>query len=72
MKTATAKTVRDGDRCHVVAGTHKGKAGVVRDMNTSKTGAVTITVVQDDGVRFKTLSKNVVAAPPQPLVKPRQ
>ena len=28
-------------------------------------------VVQDDGVRFKTLAKNVVAAPPQTLVKPR-
>ena len=45
--------------CHVVAGTHKGKSGVVADLNTSKTGHVTITVVQDNGVRFKTLGKNV-------------
>jgi hypothetical protein len=51
--------VKDGDKCIVMAGTHKGKSGVVRDINTSKTGAVTITVVKDDGVRFKTLAKNV-------------
>jgi hypothetical protein len=31
-------------------------------MNTSKTGHVTITVVQADGERFKTLAKNVVKA----------
>ena len=50
----------DGATCNVVAGTHAGKAGVVRDINTSKTGNVTITVEQDDGARFKTLAKNVV------------
>jgi len=50
----------DGATCKVVAGTHAGKAGVVRDINTSKTGNVTITVEQDDGARFKTLAKNVV------------
>jgi ribosomal protein S4E len=43
----------------VIAGTHKGKSGIVRDIHTSKTGAVTITVVQPDGERFKTLAKNV-------------
>lgn len=48
--------VGDGDRCRVVAGTHKGKAGTVRDL---KTGHPTITVVQDDGLRFKTLARNV-------------
>lgn len=53
------KIVKDGDQCKVVAGTHKGKKGTVRDINTSKTGAVTITVVQRDGERFKTLAKNV-------------
>ena len=41
--------------------THAGKVGVVRDIHTSKTGHVTITVEQGDGVRFKTLAKNVVA-----------
>lgn len=51
--------VKDGDRCEVIGGTHKGKSGVVRDLNTSKTGHLTITVVQDSGVRFKTLAKNV-------------
>ncbi|AXK73000.1 RNA-binding protein [Lysobacter sp. TY2-98] len=51
--------VRDGDRVDVVKGTHAGKSGVARDLNTSKTGHLTITVVQDDGVRFKTLARNV-------------
>lgn len=51
--------VKDGATCEVVAGTHKGKSGVVRDINTSKTGHVTITVVQKNGERFKTLAKNV-------------
>lgn len=51
----------EGTCCQVVAGTHAGKVGVVRDIHTSKTGHVTITVEQGDGVRFKTLAKNVVA-----------
>lgn len=51
--------MKDGDQCIVVAGVHKGKSGTVRDIHTSKTGAVTITVVQKDGERFKTLAKNV-------------
>lgn len=50
---------KDGELCTVVGGTHKGKSGTVRDVNTSKTGAVTITVVQANGERFKTLAKNV-------------
>jgi len=52
--------LKDGDLCNVIAGTHKGKSGVVRDLNISKTGHLTITVVQENGVRFKTLAKNVV------------
>lgn len=52
--------LKDGDKCTVTAGTHAGKSGIVRDINTSKTGHITITVVQDNGVRFKTLGKNVV------------
>lgn len=51
--------IKDGDTCKVIAGTHAGKSGTVRDINTSKTGAITITVVQANGVRFKTLAKNV-------------
>lgn len=54
-----SKEVADGASCKVIGGTHKGKSGIVRDIHTSKTGAVTITVVQADGVRFKTLAKNV-------------
>lgn len=53
--------LRDGDRCAVVGGTHVGKSGVVRDIKTSKTGHVTITVVPANGERFKTLARNVVA-----------
>jgi ribosomal protein S4E len=52
--------IKDGDYCKVVAGTHEGKSGVVRDINKSKTGQITTTVVQKSGVRFKTLAKNVV------------
>ena len=52
--------LKDGACCKVVGGTHKGKNGVVRDINTSKTGQVTITVVQPNGERFKTLAKNVI------------
>lgn len=56
------KHMKDGAKCTVVAGVHKGKSGTVRDINTSKTGAVTITVVQSDGVCFKALAKNVTIA----------
>lgn len=52
--------IKDGDTCEVVAGTHKGKSGIVKDIKTSKTGHLTITVLQKDGERFKTLAKNVV------------
>ncbi|MBX2905987.1 MAG: KOW motif-containing protein [Taibaiella sp.] len=51
--------LKDGDQCTVVGGTHKGKSGTVRDINTSKTGHITITVVQANGERFKTLGRNV-------------
>nr|WP_314859669.1 KOW motif-containing protein [uncultured Undibacterium sp.] len=52
--------LKDGDHCSVIGGTHKGKSGIVRDINISKTGHQTITVVQDNGERFKTLAKNVM------------
>ena len=52
--------LRDGQHCSVIAGTHKGKSGTVRDIHTSKTGHVTITVVQENGDRFKTLARSVV------------
>lgn len=60
MKTKASRKLIDGDQCKVVGGTHVGKSGTVRDINTSKTGHVTITVVQQNGVRFKTLGRNVV------------
>lgn len=59
MKPAPKTALKDGQKCIVIGGTHKGKSGVVRDINTSKTGHLTITVEQKNGVCFKTLAKNV-------------
>ncbi|WP_313512531.1 KOW motif-containing protein [Sphingobacterium sp.] len=53
-------TIRDGNFCQVIAGTHKGKSGRVKDLHISKTGHQTLTVEQDSGIRFKTLLKNVI------------
>ena len=58
-KAKSPGKLRDGVHCSVVAGTHKGKSGTVRDIKTSKTGHVTITVVQKSADRFKTLARNV-------------
>jgi ribosomal protein L24 len=55
--------LKDGDQCTVIGGTHKGKSGTVRDVKTGKTGHVSITVVQANGVRLKTLARNVVVRP---------
>ena len=55
----TNQHLKDGDFCKVIGGTHRGKSGMVQDINISKTGHMTITVLQKDGVRFKTLAKNV-------------
>jgi ribosomal protein S4E len=59
MKAKSPGKVKDGARCRVIGGVHEGKSGVVRDINTGKTGHVSITVVQSNGLRFKTLAKNV-------------
>lgn len=53
------QAVKDGAQCKVIGGVHKGKSGIVRDIHTSKSGNVTITVVQSNGERFKTLARNV-------------
>ena len=60
MNTNSTSELKDGDLCRVVGGTHAGKSGTVRDVKHSKTGHVTITVVQENGDRFKTLARNVV------------
>jgi len=62
MKSTQTEALADGAHCTVVGGTHAGKSGTATDIKTSKTGHVTITVVQKDGVRFKTLAKNVVVS----------
>ena len=59
-----AAKLKDGDRCVVTGGTHAGKSGTVRDINVSKTGHTTITVVQESGERFKTLARNVERGKP--------
>ena len=59
MKTKPAGKLKDGAHCQVIGGVHAGKSGIVRDIHTSKTGHVTITVVQSNGECFKTLAKNV-------------
>ena len=53
------KELKDGDFCKVIGGTHKGKSGTATNLNISKTGHLTITVVQENDDRFKTLAKNV-------------
>ena len=55
----TNKDLKNGAHCLVIAGTHKGKSGLIADLNLSKTGHLTLTVIQENGVRFKTLGKNV-------------
>jgi ribosomal protein S4E len=59
MSTISTAKFKDGAKCKVIGGVHEGKAGTVRDIHTSRTGHVTITVVQPNGDRFKTLAKNV-------------
>jgi ribosomal protein S4E len=59
MRIQSSSTLTDGSLCKVVGGKHAGKSGVVRDIKTGKTGYVSITVVQANGERFKTLAKNV-------------
>ena len=61
---ANAK-LKDGDHCVVTGGTHAGKSGTVTDINVSKTGHTTITVVQKNGERFKTLARNVTRGKPR-------
>ncbi len=62
MKPETPHNLKDGAKCRVIGGSHQGKSGIVRDIKTGKTGHVSITVVQANGVRFKTLAKNVAIA----------
>jgi len=63
MRAKSITNLQDGDQCTVIGGTHKGKSGTVRDIHTSKTGHITITVVQSNGDRFKTLGRNVEVNP---------
>ncbi len=64
MTEIPAANIVDGAQCKVMSGVHAGKSGTVRDIKTGKTGHVSITVVQADGERFKTLARNVVVIKP--------
>ncbi len=59
MTNNILQQLQDGDECKVIGGKHVGKYGIVKDINTSKTGHIAITLVQSNGHRFKTLGKNV-------------
>ena len=60
MTAKSTRNLKDGAKCKVIGDVHEGKSGTVRDINTSKTGYVTVTAVQPNGDRFKTLAKNVI------------
>jgi ribosomal protein S4E len=62
MTAKASGKLKDGAKCKVIGGVHEGKSGIVRDVKTGTTGHVSITVVQSNGERFKTLAKNVVIA----------
>ena len=59
MAAKSTSSLKDGAKCRVIGGVHKGKSGTVRAIKTGKMGHVSITVVQAGGERFKTLAKNV-------------
>jgi ribosomal protein S4E len=60
MTEKPAASVVDGAHCKVINGVHAGKSGTIRDIKTGKTGHVSVTVVQADGERLKTLARNVI------------
>ena len=60
MKEKSPANFIDGAQYKVVSGVHAGKSGTIRDIKTGKTGHISITVVQSNGDRIKTLAKNVI------------
>lgn len=60
MEIEKIENLKNGVQCQVIKGTHTGKSGTVLDLNTSITGHITITVEQKNGVKFKTLGRNVI------------
>jgi ribosomal protein S4E len=59
MNAKKPLNLKDGASCKVIGGTHLRKSGIVKDIKTSKTGHITVTILQSNGVRFKTLGKNI-------------
>ncbi len=62
MRIGETGSILPGDRWDIIAANNQGTSGTIRDLNLSKTGHLKIAVVQDNGVRFKALHKNVVAS----------
>jgi len=60
MVVISTPNLKGGGKCRVIGGVPKGKSGIVRDNHPSKSGYVTLAVVQRNGGRFRTLAKNVV------------
>ena len=58
-ETKSSPKLKDGAKCKVIGGVHAGKSGTVADIKTGPTGYVSITVIEANGDRFKTLAKNV-------------
>jgi ribosomal protein S4E len=59
MKHQPYSKLKDSDLNQVVMGIHPGKYGACRDIHTSKTCRITVTVQQKDATRFQTLAKNI-------------
>jgi len=61
MKSKSIPAIKKtANLCKVVAGTHAGKSGTVRDISRSKPAILRSLLKQKNGVRFKTLGRNVV------------
>ena len=45
MPSEKQKSVKNADHCRVVGATHDGNSAILGDLNTTKTGRITITAV---------------------------
>jgi hypothetical protein len=64
MTAKSTPNIKEEAKCKMIGGVHKGKTETVGNIHTSKTGYVSITVVQPSGDRLKALAKNVVITKP--------
>jgi ribosomal protein L24 len=57
MNLNAGENLKDGDKCKVVGGTHIGKSGIVRDINTSKTSILQLQLNKTTVLSLKRLEK---------------